>query len=92
MQKTSPLRLQRLALGLRLHDVEAATGLADTTVSRLERGETTLNGPRLHRLAAFYGVSPSVLAAAMGAWRTSRGGGAARAVESEAPKLPNATP
>ena len=80
-----------MALGLRLADVEAATRIPDTIVSRIERGETALNGPRLQRLAAFYRVSPSVLAAAMRSWRTGRAGGVAHAVELEAPKPPDAS-
>jgi transcriptional regulator with XRE-family HTH domain len=67
-QRPSPLRRLRLCLGLRLHDVERAVGIADTVVSRLERGEVGLNEPRLQRLAGFYGVAPEALARAMEAW------------------------
>jgi transcriptional regulator with XRE-family HTH domain len=68
LQRPSPLRRLRLCLGLRLHDVERAVGIPDTIVSRLERGETRLNEPRLKRLAGFYGLPPEDLAGAMDVW------------------------
>jgi transcriptional regulator with XRE-family HTH domain len=67
--RPSPLRRIRLCLGLRLHDIERAVGIPDTIVSRIERGEVTLNEPRLERLARFYGLAPEALARAMEAWR-----------------------
>ena len=68
MDRPSPLRARRLLRGLRLRDVERATGIADTVVSRLERGEAKLLGPRLRRLAEFYQTPPARLADEMRAW------------------------
>ena len=48
-------------MGLRLRDVERATGIPETTISRLERGETPLVGRWLAALAAYYEVEPSAL-------------------------------
>lgn len=91
MERASPLRLLRVSQGHRLCDVEAGTRIPDTIISRIERGQTALNQPRLARLAAFYRVSPSVLAASMRTWRASRAGVVARVVELEAPKPPDAS-
>ncbi len=51
----------RLAAGLRLKDVELATGIPDTTLSKLERREIRLLGPRLQALARLYQVPPDQL-------------------------------
>ena len=53
--RPSPLRLRRLVRGLRLRDVEKATGINDVVLSQIERGELPLTGGRLERLAGFYG-------------------------------------
>ena len=37
--RPSPLRLRRVAAGLRIADVAYATGLAPTRISQIERGE-----------------------------------------------------
>jgi transcriptional regulator with XRE-family HTH domain len=71
--RVSPLRRLRLCLGLRLHDVERAIRIPSSGISRLERGEATLNEPRLQRLAGFYGLSSEDLARAMAAWATHHG-------------------
>jgi transcriptional regulator with XRE-family HTH domain len=68
MLRPSPLRRLRLCLGLRLHDVERATRIPSSAVSRCERGEAALNAPRLERFAAFFGVRPDDLARAMEVW------------------------
>ena len=60
-QTPSRLRLRRLELGLRLKDVELATGIADTVLSRIERQELPLLGWRLRKLADLYGVPPETL-------------------------------
>jgi transcriptional regulator with XRE-family HTH domain len=39
----SPLRLRRLATGLRIQDVARLTGLSATRISEIERGERTAN-------------------------------------------------
>jgi transcriptional regulator with XRE-family HTH domain len=39
MTTPSPLRLQRLAAGLRIADVALETGITETRVSEIERGE-----------------------------------------------------
>ncbi len=59
--RPSNLRMLRLAAGLRLKDVELATGIADTTLSKLERGEIPLIGARLRALARLYEASPDRL-------------------------------
>jgi transcriptional regulator with XRE-family HTH domain len=68
MERPSPLRARRLLRGLRLRDVERATGIADTVLSRLERGEAVLLGPRLRRLAQFYATPAGPLADEMRRW------------------------
>jgi transcriptional regulator with XRE-family HTH domain len=77
MKRPSPLRARRLLRGLRLRDVERATGIADTVVSRLERGEAKLLGPRLRRIAEFYATPPTRLTDEMREW-ARRGGGSER--------------
>jgi len=59
---------------LRLRDVAEATGLLEIALSRLERGELRLAGPRLTKLAAFYRCSTAQLVTEMGKWcaRTNR--------------------
>jgi transcriptional regulator with XRE-family HTH domain len=74
--RPSPLRARRVLRGLRLRDVENATGIADTMLSALERGEAKLLGPRLRRLAAFYATPAARLVDEMRAWAARRGGGA----------------
>jgi len=59
--RPAPLRARRLLLGLRLRDVEKATGIPETTLSRLERGETPIVGRWLATLSRFYAVEPSAL-------------------------------
>ena len=71
--RPSPLRARRLLRGLRLRDVENATGVRDTTLSELERGETPLIGYRLARLADFYATDPHRLRDEMDRWRAQRG-------------------
>jgi transcriptional regulator with XRE-family HTH domain len=72
--RPSPLRLRRIVRGLRLRDVQAATGLLEVRISQLERGELRLAGPRLAKLAAFYHCSAAQLVAEMAKWcaRTNR--------------------
>jgi len=71
-ERPSPLRARRLLRGLRLRDVELATGIPDTTVSRLERGELSLIGRRLVRLAAFYATPPKAIRDEMDRYTASR--------------------
>jgi len=73
LQRPSPLRRCRFCLGLRLDDVARALRIPSSCVSRLERGEATLNEPRLERLAGFYGLPPEDLARAMAAWVAHHG-------------------
>lgn len=68
--------------GLTLFDLERATGIADTMLSALERGEQKLRGRRLERLASYYSTPASRLVDEMRAWaartgedRLSAGGG-----------------
>jgi transcriptional regulator with XRE-family HTH domain len=74
MTTPSPLRLRRWVRGLRLRDLQEATGLLEVRLSQLERGELRLAGPRLAKLAAFYECSAAQLVAEMGKWcaRTNR--------------------
>jgi transcriptional regulator with XRE-family HTH domain len=73
MTRLSPLRLRRLVRGLRLRDVQEATGLLEVRISQLERGELRLAGPRLTNLAAFYRCSPAQLVAEMSKWAARTG-------------------
>jgi len=66
----SPLRARRLLRGLRLRDVERGTGIPDTTVSRLERGELPLVGRWLAQLAQFYATPPQALRREMERWES----------------------
>jgi len=61
--KPTSIRARRLLLGLRLRDVSDATGLTETHLSRLERGEesASLTDRELARLASIYGTSPDEL-------------------------------
>ena len=59
----SPLRLRRLALGLRLRDVDLATGVRNAVLSGIERGRRPLPPRVLHVIAEFYNVPPGTLAA-----------------------------
>jgi hypothetical protein len=68
MSSPSPLRTLRLLRGLRLRDVEHWTGIPDTTVSRLERGELPLVGRWLTNLAQFYKTPPQDLNREMKRW------------------------
>jgi hypothetical protein len=74
MPRPSPLRLRRWVRGLRLRDVQDATGLLEVRLSQLERGELRLAGPRLAKLATFYGCAPAQLVLEMARWcaRTNR--------------------
>jgi transcriptional regulator with XRE-family HTH domain len=72
--RPSPLRARRVLRGLRLRDVENATGIADTMLSALERGEAKLLGPRLRRLAAFYATPAARLVDEMRAWAARNDG------------------
>jgi len=58
----------RVARGLRLVDVARAVRMLPQVVSRLERGSVSLNAPRLAGMAAFYGLQPEAVAAAMATW------------------------
>ena len=49
-------------------DVRAAVGILEVSVSKLERGELRLCGPRLAKLAAFYRCSETQLVAEMERW------------------------
>jgi transcriptional regulator with XRE-family HTH domain len=60
-EKPSPLRVHRLLRGLRLRDLEQLTGIPDTTLSRLERGELSLTGRWLTILANNYAIPASTL-------------------------------
>jgi transcriptional regulator with XRE-family HTH domain len=71
--RPSPLRLRRIVRGLRLRDVQAATGLLEVRISQLERGECRLAGPRLTKLATFYKCEPSQLIDEMSKWCTRTG-------------------
>jgi transcriptional regulator with XRE-family HTH domain len=51
-----------------LRDLERATGIPETTLSRLERGESPLLGRWLSTLAAFYEIEPHVLREEMDAF------------------------
>ena len=50
-------RLRRLELGLRLFDVARAIGIAESRLSRFERGEATLNDRDAQRLERFYSAT-----------------------------------
>lgn len=39
MPKPTPIRVRRIAAGLRILDISGATGLATTRISEIERGE-----------------------------------------------------
>ena len=52
LERPSSLRARRLLRGLRLRDVERATDIPDTTISRLERGELPLVGRWLTALTS----------------------------------------
>src|SRR4029453_19116250 len=71
--RPSPLRARRLLRGWRLNDLERATGIADTVLSRLERGEHPLLGSWLRRLAAIYDTRADVLAAEHERWQRGVG-------------------
>ena len=70
--RPSPLRLRRLARGLRLRDVEKATGINDVILSRIERGELPLVGRRLSLLADFYAERAGDLSLEMRRFRGRR--------------------
>jgi transcriptional regulator with XRE-family HTH domain len=57
-----------LLRGLRLCDLERATGIADTMLSALELGQEPLRGKRLDRLAAFYATPAAKLVDGMRRW------------------------
>jgi transcriptional regulator with XRE-family HTH domain len=66
--RPSPLRVRRLLRGLRLVDVEHATGLPALLVSQLERGEGPPSGAALAELARFYATDAAQLRAEMDRW------------------------
>ncbi|HUR86324.1 MAG TPA: helix-turn-helix transcriptional regulator [Solirubrobacteraceae bacterium] len=57
----SPLRLRRLALGLRQVDVAELAGLSREQIVRLEAGDCTPGWGTVQRLAAALQASPEVL-------------------------------
>ncbi len=61
IDRPSPLRARRLLSGHRLRDLELATRIPSTTLSRLERGELRLIGEQLAEIASFYRMSADVL-------------------------------
>ena len=67
-KRPSPLRARRLLRGERLLDVARATGLHETYVSLLERGERPLHGRPLVRLADHYRTAAAQLVAEMERW------------------------
>ena len=71
MLTPSPLRLRRVALGLRLGDVEIATGIRDAVLSGVERGRRDLRGRVLCLLADYYGVTATTLVAEHAGWLSS---------------------
>jgi transcriptional regulator with XRE-family HTH domain len=66
--RPSPLRIRRLLRGLRLVDVEHATGLPALLVSQLERGEGPPSAAALAELARFYATDAAQLRAEMDRW------------------------
>lgn len=54
MTKPSPLRLARLASGYRLIDVQRQTGIHETRLSRIERGDVHARREELDRLWTLY--------------------------------------
>ena len=65
-------------LWLRVHGVHVflqliAGGIADTILSRLERGEMQLAGDWLARLAVFYQTPPTALTSELKRWAIERG-------------------
>ncbi|WP_413219526.1 helix-turn-helix domain-containing protein [Tritonibacter mobilis] len=55
------IKRARLEAGLTLDQAAAKMGLSQSTMSRIETGETTITADRLVDLASAYGVSPSQL-------------------------------
>jgi len=66
--RPSPLRIRRLLRGLRLVDVEHATGLPALLISRLERGEGPPSTAALAELARYYATDTARLHAEMDRW------------------------
>ena len=67
-QIPSPLRLQRLALGMSTADVSKKTGFSITTLASLEKGELRLFGKYLMPLSELYGRGPKSILNAMAKW------------------------
>jgi transcriptional regulator with XRE-family HTH domain len=65
--RPSPLRTLRQQRSLAQHTVATAIGTDQTVISLLERG-SRLSGEVFRRLAAYYAVSPALLARRMAAW------------------------
>lgn len=70
-RRPSPLRARRLLRGLRLRDVQRDTGIPDSALSQLERGEMPLLGRRLAALARLYQTPADRLADEMRRWLSS---------------------
>jgi transcriptional regulator with XRE-family HTH domain len=66
--RPSPLRARRLLRGLRLRDVEFATGLTAALVGALERGEFWPSPNAFAALARFYETPVARLAEEMTRW------------------------
>ena len=60
-----------------MRDLERLTGIRDTTLSQLERGDLTLRGRWLRLLAEHYQTSPDALVGEMERWATREGEAAA---------------
>ncbi len=55
MARPSPLRLARIASGFRLIDVQRKTGIHESRLSRIERGEVEPRETEIGRLLRLYG-------------------------------------
>lgn len=55
------LKIARVAAGLTMEDAGRRLGLSQSTLSRIEAGDTGVSSQRLVDLASAYGVSPSAL-------------------------------
>lgn len=59
--RCTALRLVRTACDLRLVDVERATGIGQSLLARIEKGDAGVTAAQLGKLAAFYQVEVGVL-------------------------------
>ena len=59
--RCTALLLARTAAGLRLLDVERETGVNQSLMSRMERGDSGVPRALIPKLAALYGVEPAVI-------------------------------